>query len=119
MKLSISEIAERHLESWLDQAMRGELQLWQLPAPVAAWYFAGWADRDHHAQAQARDYEHRLDVLYMQAFTPKERHAEFSRRLEEHFQREEAAFFAADVEHENETGLHTDQSRVLSRAAAA
>jgi hypothetical protein len=94
-KLTISEVAERHLDLWADQLQRGELQIWQLPLALQQYVSLGWAEGMAHAYRQARDYEHQLDIAYMQTVTPKDRQQEYRRRLDEHFQLEEAAFFAA------------------------
>lgn len=113
-QLVISDIAARHLEAWLDQTMRGELVLWQLPPAVAAFYHAGWAERNAAALAEAREYEHQLDLLYLAAYSPKERREEYQRRLDHHFLLEDAAFFAADVEHQDELGNNTRGHQVAA-----
>ena len=92
-RLTISEIAARHLDQWRDQTERGELQLWELPPAIQAWYFAGWAEAMQQAREQARIYEHRLNLLYMQAFSPNDRRAEYQRRLDHHFAEQAERFF--------------------------
>ncbi|WP_217133822.1 hypothetical protein [Leucobacter chinensis] len=74
--LTISRTASRHLETWLNEVMGGELELWQLPAPVAAFYQAGFNDGiAANSQTQRiKQLEHECDRLYMAAFTPKQRH---------------------------------------------
>lgn len=91
---AISEIAARHLEAWLDRLMRGDLHLGDLPLPVEGFYYAGWAEGMAYAFQQARHYEHRLDLAYVQAYTPKERAQEYQRRLDKHFAEQSARFFA-------------------------
>ena len=93
MRLAISEVAERTLERWLDQTMRGELALYRLPAPVAAFYYAGWADRHQQAVAEQREHEHQLDIAYLQVYSPKDRAAEYQARLQRHFEAEAERFF--------------------------
>lgn len=93
-RLTISEVAERHLERWLNQTMRGELPLDRLPAPVAAFYFAGWVERDRAAQAEAREAEHQLDLMALALLNPKDRAAEYQARLQRHFEAEADRFFA-------------------------
>lgn len=75
--LTISDIAAKHLDRWLSELMGGELQLWQLPAPVRAFYHAGFAEGlALNTQTQRiTQLEHECDRLYMAAFTPKERRA--------------------------------------------
>lgn len=103
-KLIISEAATRHLDLWADQLQRGELAIWQLPLALQQFVSIGWADGMAHADRQARDYEHKLDLAYLQAYSPKDRAAEYQRRLDHHFQLEAAAFFAAaDVEKINDS----------------
>lgn len=100
---SISEIADRHLEAWLDRLMRGELLLGELPLSVEAFYHAGWAAAASVAQQQAREYEHKLELAYLQAYAPKDRAEVYQRRLDQHFKSVDAAFFAADVEDTNDS----------------
>lgn len=91
---SISEIADRHLEAWLDRLMRGELLLGELPLSVEAFYHAGWAAAASVAQQQAREYERRLDLARLQAYSPKDRAEILQRRLDNHFAQQDAQFFA-------------------------
>lgn len=91
---SVSDVAALYLEQWLDQTMRGELPLHRLPAPVAAFYHAGWAAATAQAQQQAREYEQRLDLAHLQAYAPKDRAELLQRRLDQHFAQQDALFFA-------------------------
>lgn len=93
-RLSISEVAERTLERWLDLTMRGELALDRLPVPVAGFYHAGWADRHQQAVAEQREHEHQLDIAYLALANPKDRAAEYQARLQRHFEAEADRFFA-------------------------
>lgn len=90
---AISDTAARHLEKWLDQLVRGDLRLGDLPLPVEAFFHAGWAEGMAHAAEQARQYEHRLDMAYLAAYSPKDRRAEYLRRLDHHFAEQSARFF--------------------------
>lgn len=117
-RLQISEVAAGYLERWLDQTMRGELALHRLPAPVAAWWFAGYAEGIAHARRQAAEYEHQLDQLYLAAFSPKDRAAEYQRRLDEHFRLEDAAFFAAAEESDHDTDRSNGTQQLEHRRAA-
>lgn len=94
-QLVISEVAERHLDQWANALQRGELQVWQLPGSVQQFVSIGWVDGMTQARQQTAEYEHRLDIAYLQAYSPKERREEYQRRLDTHFQLEEAAFYAA------------------------
>lgn len=74
--LTVSDIASKHLEAWLTQLQSGELEIWQLPTPVAAFYHAGFNDgiTMNTQTKRIKQLEHECDRLYMAAFTPKERH---------------------------------------------
>lgn len=74
--------------------MRGELRLGQLPLAVEQFISIGWADGMAHARQQAAEYEHRLDIAYLQAYSPKDRAAVLQRRLDQHFAAEAERFFA-------------------------
>lgn len=93
---AISDTAARHLEKWLDQLVRGDLRLGDLPLPVEAFFHAGWAEGMAHAAEQARQYEHKLDRAYLWAFTDKDKRAEYQRRLDHHFRLEDVRFFAEE-----------------------
>ena len=84
-KLTISEVAERHLDLWADQLQRGELKIWQLPLAVQQFISIGWADAHLQAVEQARNYEHQLDRMAIALLNPKDRAAELQRRLDQHF----------------------------------
>lgn len=90
----ISDTAAHHLDKWLDGLMRGDLHLGDLPLPVEAFYNAGWAAAISYAREQAREYEHRLDLAHLQAYAPKDRAELLQRRLDNHFARQDALFFA-------------------------
>lgn len=92
-RLPVSEVAARHLDKWLDQLMRGVLRLGELPLPVEAFYHAGYLDGMAHAAAQARDYEHKLYLAYIAAYSPKDRREEYQRRMDEYFAAESERFF--------------------------
>lgn len=92
-KLTISDVAARHLDLWADQVQRGELSIWQLPLAVQQYVSIGWADAHLQAVEQARDYEHQLDVAYLQAYSPKERQGILLQRLEQHFVEQAERFF--------------------------
>ncbi|MGK0715021.1 hypothetical protein ACR5KS_02990 [Leucobacter sp. W1153] len=108
-RITVSEIAERHLAQWLEALTDGSLQLWELPPCVAAFYFAGYADGLSTRQTEITYLEHQCDLLYMQAFTPKERQAEYARRLQKHFELEEARFFDQAEEEQHDPG-RTEQA---------
>ena len=95
-RLTISDTAERYIESWADQVERGELSIASLPRSLQRLIFIGFADGLAVAKQQAREYEHKLDQLYLQAYSPKDRREELQRRLDEHFRNVDAAFFAVD-----------------------
>lgn len=93
MKLTISEIATRHLDLWADQLQRGEIAIWQLPLALQQYVSLGWADGMAHARAQAAKYEHQLDVAYLQLVSPKDRAQLLQDRLSRHFEAEAERFF--------------------------
>lgn len=99
MRLTVSDVAGRHLDQWADALMRGELQIWQLPPQVQQFVSIGWADGNARARQQAREYEHLLDRAYIWAFTDKDRREEYLRRLDEHFRAEAEQFFAEPEVH--------------------
>jgi hypothetical protein len=105
-RLTISEVAGRHLDQWADAVVRGELQIWQLPLAVQQFISIGYADGIAYARQQAAEYEHQLDIAYLQAYSPKGRAVEYQRRLTEHFRLEEAAFFAAVEESTHDSTHH-------------
>lgn len=79
--LTISDVASRHLEAWLDDLMRGRLELYQLPSPVRAFYDLGLIDgraaATGHLTERIAYLEHENDQLYIRAF-----HQEGARREE-------------------------------------
>lgn len=93
MRQQISKTADEYAARWLDQLMQGHLGLHEVPFAFAAWYNAGVAEGRAARQSEIDALNHQLDVLYMQAVTPKERQAEYRRRLEEHHEREADEFF--------------------------
>lgn len=95
-RLTISDTASRHLEAWADQVTRGELSIADLPRAIQTFVWIGHADGIAVAKRQAREYEHRLDQAYLQAYSPKDRREELQRRLDQHFRNVDAAFFAVD-----------------------
>lgn len=108
-RLTVSEVAEKYLTGWLEAVIAGEIPLWRLPPSVAAFYFAGYADGLSTRQTEINYLEHQCDLLYMQAFTPKERQAEYARRLQKHFELEEARFFDQAEEEQHDPG-RTEQA---------
>lgn len=86
--LTISDIATKHLEQWLDQLILGELELWQLPPAVAAFYNAGVQEgltlNPHTIEIEWLQYE--CDRLYLAAFSPKQRR---DMLLKQHQQRDQ------------------------------
>ena len=92
-RLTISEVAERHLDQWADAVQRGELQIWQLPLAVQQFISIGWADGIAHARQQATEYEHQLDLMALQLLNPKDRANEYQARLQAHFEAEAHRFF--------------------------
>lgn len=90
----ISDVAAHHLDRWLDGLMRGDLHLGDLPLSVEAFYHAGWAAAITYARQQAREYEQRLDLAHLQAYSPKDRAELLQRRLDNHFAQQDALFFA-------------------------
>lgn len=102
-KLIISEAATRHLDLWADLLQRGELAIQQLPPALQQYVSIGWAEAHLMAVAQARDYEHQLDRMALALLNPKDRAAEYQRRLDQHFRLEEQRFFAAEEESNNDS----------------
>lgn len=98
MRTPLYEITERRLNALFEGLMTGELHQSELPLAVEQFYTLGIVQGMAFAQQQAREYEHKLNLLWMQAFTPKERQAEYRRRLDEHFRLEEQRFFAVEEE---------------------
>lgn len=92
-KLTVSDAATRHLDLWADQLQRGEIAIWQLPLAVQQFISIGWADAQHQLEQQARDYEHKLDLAYLQAYSPKDRATQLQARLQAHFVAEDQRFF--------------------------
>lgn len=92
--LTISEVAERHLDLWADQLQRGELSIWQLPLAVQQYISIGYVDGIAHAKQQAHEYEHRLDLAYLELVHPKDRANQLQERLRAHFAAEADRFFA-------------------------
>ena len=90
--LTISDIAAKHLETWLDDLMWGRLQLWQLPSPVRGFFDLGFHEGTQISTSALTEKIERLesecDRLYLAAFTPKERREELLKRHQErdHFE---------------------------------
>ena len=100
-RLTISDTAERYIETWADQYERGELSITDLPRSLQRLVFIGLGDGLAIANEQAREYERQLDRLWLAAFSPKDRREELQRRLDEHFRLEEQRFFAVEEESTN------------------
>ncbi|WP_157487054.1 hypothetical protein [Leucobacter salsicius] len=79
----------------MTQLQEGQIRFADLPLSVSAWYFAGLADGRASRQLEVDRLEREANILWMRAFAPKERHAEYQRRLDEHFRLDEQAFFDA------------------------
>lgn len=90
------------LDQRLDELMKGQVLLQDLPLAVAAWFYAGEAYGRADRQLEIDLLEHEANILWMQAFTPKERHAEYQRRLDEHFRLEEQRFFDAAIQQQQD-----------------
>ncbi|MBC9943789.1 hypothetical protein ICL81_04515 [Leucobacter sp. cx-328] len=93
-RLTISDTAERYIESWADQVERGELSIASLPRSLQRLIFIGFADGLAIAKQQAAEFEHQLDQAYLQSYSPKDRQEELQRRLDRHFAQQDALFFA-------------------------
>lgn len=93
-RLTISDTAERYIESWADRVERGELSIADLPRSLQRLIYIGFADGIAVAKRQAAEYEHRLDQAYLQAYSPKDRREELQRRLDRYFAQQDALFFA-------------------------
>lgn len=94
-RVPISKEANETLELWLTQLQEGQIQFADLPLSVSAWYFLGLAEGRASRQVEIERLQHEANILWMRAFTPKERHEEYQRRLDEHFRLEDQRFFDA------------------------
>lgn len=101
-RITITESATRHLDAWADKVQRGELHISQLPPAVQQFIYIGLAWADEHLRALTDEYEHKLDLAYIQAHHPKERAEIYQQRLDNHFRLEEQRFFAVEEESFNE-----------------
>lgn len=110
MRISLLKRTAEGLDRLFAPFSAGELKQYELPLEVEQFYQLGLVQGMAYAQQIAREYEHRLNVLYMQAYTPKERHAEYMRRLDEHFRLEDQRFFAV----EEESNHDSDSPRVAA-----
>lgn len=97
-RLQVDESTETDLETWAAALKAGEIRLWELPPSVSQFFEIGWAEGSESRQPEidqlTRVYEHRLDTAHMLAYTPKERHEEYQRRLDKYFHDRDATFFA-------------------------
>ncbi|WP_458838481.1 hypothetical protein [Leucobacter sp. HY1910] len=116
-RLSISAAATVHLDAWFTALDRGELALWQLPPAVAQYVYMGEALGREPLLQQIRRLEHEADLLYLAAFSPRERAAQYRARLDQHFRLEEQRFFAAEGGHNDFTNNGTSERGTLLRAA--
>lgn len=73
------------LELLGDMLIHAEVNLQDLPAPLAAFYHLGTADGRTQLEPQLRTLEHECDRLYLQLAHPKQRAAKLQARLEQHF----------------------------------
>lgn len=108
MRPVLSEPARKWLTAAEDGLMRGAINLQDLPLEVSALYHLGRLEGMRYAAEQAREYEHKLDLLYLQAFNPQDRAKELQRRLDAHFRAENERFF---------TEVHTPAQNHERRAA--
>lgn len=97
-RATVSDAAERTLTAWLTGLMEGQVLLQDLPLCVSAWFHAGEAYGRASRQPEIDRLEHEANSLYMRAYSPKDRHEEYQRRLDEHFRLEDQRFFDALTE---------------------
>lgn len=93
MRLRISSTAEHHLDQWANALITGELHLGELPLAVEQFVWIGQLE----TRRLTREYEQRLDLAYLQAYSPKDRAAEYMRRLQQHFTEEDHQFFTTET----------------------
>lgn len=106
-RATVSDAAERTLAAWLTGLMEGKIRIQDLPLCVSAWFHAGEAYGRASRQPEIDRLEHEANSLYMRAYTPKERHEEYQRRLDEHFRLEDQRFFDALTEQSQHDGTTT------------
>lgn len=94
MRAALKEITERRLDALFHALQSGELHQSELPLAVEQFYQLGIIHGVTALQQQAREYEHKLDLLYLQAYSPKDRAEIYQRRLDQHFAQQDAIFFA-------------------------
>lgn len=110
MRISLLNRTADGLDGIYASFSAGQLNQYELPPQVEQFYLYGLAQGMAYAQQQAREYEHKLDIAYLQAYSPKDRREEYQRRLDEHFRLEEQRFFAV----EEESSHDSDSTRVAA-----
>lgn len=84
--LTISDIAHKQLITWLEQVERGELERYQLPAALQAWFehaFAAGVERGRRSRDhEVRMLKHEADRLWLQSFAPRKRRQYLLDRLD-------------------------------------
>lgn len=84
--LTISDIAHKQLITWLEQVERGELERYQLPAALQAWFehaFAAGVERGRRSRDhEVRMLKHEADRLWLQTFSPEDRREYLLDRLD-------------------------------------
>lgn len=103
MRLTLLRPTAQGLDQLFHRIEAGELSIGQLPLEVEQFISLGWAEGKLLADQQVRDYEHRLDLAHLAAYSPKDRAAEYQRRLDQHFRLEEQRFFAVEEESNNDS----------------
>lgn len=81
---TVSDAAERTLNTWLDEVMKGQLPIAELPLCVSAWLHAGEAygraTRQHEIDALEREVQR---LHYLAFTTPSERREQLLARLDQ------------------------------------
>lgn len=81
-RLTITEAAAEALTAWHDGLVLGEIPIWRLPGPVAAFYEAGLIDGARSRDHEVRTAKHEADRLWLIAFGDKEQRAYLLDRLD-------------------------------------
>lgn len=80
---TVSDAAERTLNTWLDEVMKGQLPIAELPLCVSAWLHAGEAYGRAARQHEIDELESEVQRLHYLAFhTPSERREQLLARLD-------------------------------------
>lgn len=81
---TVSDAAERALNTWLDEVMKGQLPIAELPLCVSAWLHAGEAYGRASRQHEIDELEREVNRLHYLAFTtPNERRERLLSRLDQ------------------------------------